>query len=517
MHINPLSMPSNYIKDQSLSNEVEQWLKKNKPTVLKAGESLGEIDYSTVGSGKTAAQNKATLEEREAEKKKAIAERTEQKEKQKEERRAQALKEKQQRELKSKKLKEEQLGFFSNWFADTGRTLLQLAKAADVSKHTIERVVYNDKAMTVESFNKIKQVVNEFDFSVFDKKPVVKKVDPSAVLRRAEYERRMTVKRVAEDAKAYGVSTFTAPCKDHGETEYKLLPNGSFRCKRCYPNKADTFTFPKLSVRDDYNRSEMLKAVEQGLNRFTGSCAKHGDSKFAVFKSQRTKAGYSCLCTQCRVGFDSVRTPKPKKEKPKPTPKVRATKLHVFTVKQMATKHNVEAKAQAVAQGLNRFKGICVKHGYSEYRISKKAHNCMSCKVATKNAHRQRLLEISDKYTNMVYNREQHKIAVENGVTRFIGKCVKHGDTDYLIYGKAHQCRLCNLGQKKNRSAIDDTKRNNLKLNRELMQATLDFDINLRKFTGVCMKHGEGVFYIKKNKTSFGFCCRTCTNSKTKL
>ena len=37
--------PSLYLKDQS-NPELEEWLKNNKPTVLKAGESLGTVKFS---------------------------------------------------------------------------------------------------------------------------------------------------------------------------------------------------------------------------------------------------------------------------------------------------------------------------------------------------------------------------------------------------------------------------------------------------------------------------------------
>ena len=356
-----MQLTHNTIKDQSLSLEVEAWLANNKPQVLKMGESLGQVKYT---SSRTLEENVRTEKEREKkvkERNKAI--------------RKQKLKKVKtvvnyyadEEELKAwaesikQKLKYGDLLPFSRFAGVSKNVIKKILSGRRVYKITFEKLKlaeksfkfgekktplakpdysdrlikqqslieyfnqkakkgdftrfikqfgYNNKvierAKTIpiksdERFNKFKRDIESFDF---DFSPVKHR----QIVKVSRYKGLVEAKH---DALEKGLSEFVGECKYHGKTDYMFDKLNQIRCKKCKNERAQAMIElrqkkekTKTQLRNEANTVAMDVAIDLGNKTFIGECAAHGETIFIVIKKSKLKGKeklFRYKCHECKL------------------------------------------------------------------------------------------------------------------------------------------------------------------------------------------------------------------------
>lgn len=123
-----------------------------------------------------------------------------------------------------------------------------------------------------------------------------------------ELERRRELDEARKKAVENGETEFTARCKTHGETQYKIVENRS-RCILCKKNSSNKYNRnrvlkqkgievpPSISDSEAERRKELNDAkelaIEKGLNKFVGRCIHHGKTIFFIVNDK-------ARCLLCR-------------------------------------------------------------------------------------------------------------------------------------------------------------------------------------------------------------------------
>lgn len=98
-----------------------------------------------------------------------------------------------------------------------------------------------------------------------------------------------------------GLREFFGICKTHGKTTLKLHANGRAICPRCRPMcKPKKMIYPNMTVREHYNR-ELMKQSKTGF--FTGYCLTHGDTPYRIVSKGKYRC-MACLKTPDPVTID---------------------------------------------------------------------------------------------------------------------------------------------------------------------------------------------------------------------
>lgn len=379
--------PSIYIKDQSLSLEVEEWLKHNEAKVIPRGVSTqtGYTRPALTNEPKTTSEPRPKTQPKPKVIKKA-------------------------REYAT-------VAEFNAWFNEFKAKLnygdmTRFLKLAGVSSKVFNRA--KTKPLTVERLAYLKLI--SLDFQPSEPKPKrqpkpKKKVAPKSKM--AEH--------IANRKKALelGLDYFDGYCRVHGQVTMKIDGYRS-KCPQCRSGNKPKFVYPSLRDRITYNQ---IKSKQEG-NTFIGFCANHGEAVFGK------AAGNKYYCKKCRFKNPDGKPPK---------------------------KRGLGFKAK---------------------------------------------------------NTALKKEAIARGDKSFTGYCEKHGEAKYAIYGERCKCLMCSRAADRRRRGYDEKVKNNYApLNRELMLAALEAEPNAKNFIGICVKHGEGIFFIKTAKnTKLGVtpACRAC-------
>ena len=165
-----------------------------------------------------------------------------------------------------------------------------------ISKKFYLNAKCGDSRIGVKTWNKAKELMKTF---------IISKVEPKDVDDRL-YELAEAKRQAIESGNIY----FEATCLKHGKTQYKITTNNIPRCISCISEGVKRRNDAKLTQeqrdnaeRKEFNRSEMLKAIENGVRSFSGKCNKHGFCEFKLTKGIKSKSGeirHQYKCNECK-------------------------------------------------------------------------------------------------------------------------------------------------------------------------------------------------------------------------
>lgn len=313
------------IKNQRhcLSDDLEEWLKSNSPTVLDRGVSLGSIRFVDNASvkrdlerEKKAEQERIAMNERiaAANKKREDAARI------KNEKIAQAKKDKESIIAQAVVL----IPFYAK---AKSKDITNLCKIVGVTSVELKKAI-DKKALPDGKLKLIEKALVNFEW--FTPKPKSRGKHKSNKSRKklseADIERKERwhiVNNARKEAQAKGLKEFVAVCAYHGETRYIVSATGAGRCAACmYENskrhneKSQTHEQKKTFERRKRNNTAMKSAVSDGLNKFNGECDKHGKVEFLIQKKKKEYAGtypHQYKCIKCKLENSKLHAEKRKK------------------------------------------------------------------------------------------------------------------------------------------------------------------------------------------------------------
>ena len=278
------------IKDQSLSEQVNAWLEKNKAKHFKMGE-VHEVKFIRTGSSKrTVQENVATEKDREAKKIEA---------------QEKARLKKQQAVEALKIVLEQRLANQRVLVADFRNKAIKGDYKRFCAEFHYTRSLFDSVTVTPirndQSYQRFCDSIKQFSFGK-PKKKVKRQVKPK------EKSRWQKTAEAKKEAIEQGKSFFEVECKKHGFTKFILTATSS-RCSLCRKEDTRVQDDKKRTpeARERFNRSllnqsAMMEALKAESRRFIGNCAKHGENEFLITKkrqrSERDK-GFQYKCCAC--------------------------------------------------------------------------------------------------------------------------------------------------------------------------------------------------------------------------
>ena len=304
--------PSAVIKSQEIDG-LEEWLKKNKPTVIPPGVSLGEVKFVDNAKVKRDLEQEKKAKAETIKKNKAIAAQNKERE------RLAKLKMKEISQASQRKQAiAAQCELLTPFYERAKRPdITNLSKLTRINSTDL-RLAMTKKALNSNQFNTLKSTLENFEW--FTQKPRVptkrrtskprKKLTAEQIERK---ERWNIANKARKEAVANGLTEFMAVCGHHGETQYTLGSRGQARCMACMKdnsvkyNSANQTPEQKAKFeRQTKNRGLMVAAVESGFMRFDGVCDKHGISKFVINKKAKQYPNtypFQYKCHKCKYEY----------------------------------------------------------------------------------------------------------------------------------------------------------------------------------------------------------------------
>ena len=301
-----------YVKDQS-NPDLDEWLRHNKPTVLKHGESLGQYKFTDNSKVKRDLEQEKKAKAETIKKNKAIAAQNKEREKL-----AKEKMKKIEREHKTKQAIQVQSELLAPFYERAKRPdITNLSKLTNISSTDL-RFAMTKKALNSEQFNTLKATLENFEwFAPKPRTPTKRKTSkPRKKLTAAQIERKERwniANKSRKEAVANGLTEFMAVCGHHGETQYTLGSKGQARCMACMKEKSAKYNSAKQTPeqkakfeRQTKNKGLMIAAVESGFMRFDGICDKHGISKFVINKKAKQYPNtypFQYKCHKCKYEY----------------------------------------------------------------------------------------------------------------------------------------------------------------------------------------------------------------------
>ena len=304
--------PSAVIKSQEIDG-LEEWLKKNKPTVIPPGVSLGEVKF--VDNSKV----KRDLEQEKKAKAETIKRNKLIEAQNKERERLAKLKMKEiEKEYKTKQSIQVQSELLAPFYERAKRPdITNLSKLTNISSTDL-RLALTKKALNSEQLNTLKAALENFEwFTPKTRTPAKRKTSkPRKKLTAAQIERKERwniAHKARKEAVANGLTEFMAVCGHHGETQYTLGSKGQARCMACMKDNSVKYNSAKQTPeqkakfeRQTKNKGLMVAAVESGFMRFDGICDKHGIGKFVINKKAKQYPNtypFQYKCHKCKYEY----------------------------------------------------------------------------------------------------------------------------------------------------------------------------------------------------------------------
>jgi hypothetical protein len=304
--------PSAVIKSQEIDG-LEAWLKKNKPTVIPPGVSLGEVKF--VDNSKV----KRDLEQEKKAKAETIKRNKLIEAQNKERERLAKLKMKEISQASQRKQAiAAQCELLTPFYERAKRPdITNLSKLTNISSTDL-RFALTKKALNSEQFNTLKAALENFEwFAPKPRTPTKRKTSkPRKKLTAEQIERKERwniANKARKEAVANGLTEFMAVCGHHGETQYTLGSKGQARCMACMKEKSAKYNSAKQTPeqkakfeRQTKNKGLMVAAVESGFMHFDGVCDKHGISKFVINKKAKQYPNtypFQYKCHKCKYEY----------------------------------------------------------------------------------------------------------------------------------------------------------------------------------------------------------------------
>lgn len=353
----------NPIKDQTIDG-LEEWLKHNKPTIIPRGVSTA-TGYTPPApserSEKESAKHRAEINRlvRQQQKAEALAA------KEAEAKRARLEKIKRTAEAHAQVF--ELINEFRSkmGYGDLGR----LAKKIGVCTETITNWTFGRAKTNEAMLEKLKEAVADFKYNHREKQTREVTLQKRRIRERKQREkkpeaiRKRTLASAKREAIEQGVKKFSGPCKVHGITEYRIVGDRA-RCLECERDKQK-----RKYEQMPENLKKMKYCLKYGKKSFTGTCEKHGESKFYINKSGHN---WVYRCDLCR---------KDARQRQREAQQLTDAQRYRRLNREMAiTMHAADPKNRT-------FLGMCLKHGETEFYIkvekrlaSGVAYACKKCK-----------------------------------------------------------------------------------------------------------------------------------------
>lgn len=304
--------PSAVIKSQEIDG-LEEWLKKNKPTVIPPGVSLGEVKF--VDNSKV----KRDLEQEKKAKAETIKRNKLIEAQNKERERLAKLKMKEIKQASQRKQAiTAQCELLTPFYERAKRSdVINLSKLTCINSADL-RLAMTKKALNSEQLNTLKATLENFEwFAPKPRTPTKRKTSkPRKKLTAAQIERKERwniANKARKEAVANGLTEFMALCGHHGETQYTLGSKGQARCMACMKDNSVKYNSAKQTPeqkakfeRQTKNKGLMVAAVESGFMHFDGICDKHSISKFVINKKAKQYPNtypFQYKCHKCKYEY----------------------------------------------------------------------------------------------------------------------------------------------------------------------------------------------------------------------
>lgn len=306
--------PSAVIKNQS-NPDLEEWLKKNKPTVIPPGVSLGEVRFVDNAKVKRDLEQEKKAKAETLKRNKLIEAQNKERE-----RLAKLKMQKIEKEYKTKHSIQVQSELLAPFYERAKRPdITNLSKLTNISSTDL-RFALTKKALSAKHFNTLKAALENFEW--FAPKPRIrtkrKTSKPRKKLTAEQIERKERwniANKARKEAVANGLTEFMAVCGHHGETQYTIGSSGQARCMACMKEKLAKYNSAKQTPeqkakfeRQTQNRNLMIAAVESGFMHFDGLCDKHGIGKFVINKKAKQYPNtypFQYKCHKCKYEYAS--------------------------------------------------------------------------------------------------------------------------------------------------------------------------------------------------------------------
>lgn len=169
-------------------------------------------------------------------------------------------------------------------------------------------------------------------------------------------------------------------------------------------------------------------------------------------------------------------------------------------------------KKQAIDAGIKEFQATCAKHGLTTYMIASGAARCQKCRTDQQQERASKISPNLKKMQECVKNGVDSFIGEckKHGEAKFyVNKSGKNH-----VY-RCDLCRKEAYKKQSEKKVLTDEQRYR-RLNREIALTMYAADPTNRKFIGMCIKHGETEFYIKMEKrlpSGVAYACKACKNN----
>lgn len=278
-----------------------------------------------------------------------------------------------------------------------------------------------------------------------------------------EHAIRKTNSMLKQDAIIRNEHEYPGYCLYHGKIIFQIIENRSI-CKLCTDNKAHLLKQANLNrLSDDeklqrkkilelkeYNRKNMIQAIENGHNKFLGSCVKHGQTHFFVRRNKKVAQGYVPCCFKCKnphaLELDHAFIQK------------RQNEIENYRLR---NKRRALIHQNAIDRGLSRTTFFCVNHGVTTFRVYRARLRCNDCRVNEYSETKQDLKLALEQPKNAILrvdNCQLAKQAIKNGEFQFNGSCKKHGLNTLRVISKNKYekfnkiltyCSICRVDNRK--------------------------------------------------------------------
>ena len=212
--------PSAVIKSQEIDG-LEEWLKKNKPTVIPPGVSLGEVKFVDNSKVKRDLEQEKKAKAETIKRNKLIEAQNKERE-----RLAKEKMQKIEKEHKTKQAIQVQSEILAPFYERAKRAdITRLSRLVNISSAYL-RLCITRKALSEEQLESLKSVLANFEWIEPVKKQEPKRKNrPRKKLTTEQIERKERwniANKARKEAVANGLTEFMSVCGHHGETQYTL-------------------------------------------------------------------------------------------------------------------------------------------------------------------------------------------------------------------------------------------------------------------------------------------------------
>ena len=184
------------------------------------------------------------------------------------------------------------------------KVITAIANHIGVKPKTIVNARNGSTRIGADTWPLVKRFIAITEFEPIVKKPKAKKKSsPEQII---EQKRRKAVSVARAKAQLNGQSVFLAPCRKHGEAKYYLHGDQPPRCSLCLMERHKNHIIKNEDAeqkdtrqRSEFNKQEMVKALESGSLEFTGLCRACGYGPFKTAKCKKSASGHKYYCRTC--------------------------------------------------------------------------------------------------------------------------------------------------------------------------------------------------------------------------